>query len=64
MRFKLVAVNIASCYANIDYSRLSQNMQDAITTALLLGYAHIWIDSLYIIQYDPANPSDPSSTAD
>ncbi|KAK5652036.1 hypothetical protein OQA88_10939 [Cercophora sp. LCS_1] len=64
MRFKLVAANLVSCYSHIDFHSLSQNMQDAITVTLTLGYSHIWIDSLCIIQHDPSNPSDESWTTD
>ncbi|RWA11050.1 hypothetical protein EKO27_g4046 [Xylaria grammica] len=53
MRFKLLASNIERCYEGIDFMRLSQNMQDAITTTLSLGsFSYLWIDSLCIIQQD------------
>ncbi len=53
MRFKLLASNIEQCYEGIDFTCLSQNMQDAITTTLSLGvFSYIWIDSLCIIQKD------------
>jgi hypothetical protein len=52
MRFKLLASNIDACYESIDFTGLSQNMQDAITTAVSLGFSYIWIDSLCIIQRD------------
>ncbi|KAK5997943.1 Cyclic AMP receptor-like A-like protein [Cladobotryum mycophilum] len=52
MRFKLLASNIDSCYEGIDFAGLSQNVQDAITTTIALGFSYIWIDSLCIIQRD------------
>ncbi|KAI3321756.1 hypothetical protein HD806DRAFT_536849 [Xylariaceae sp. AK1471] len=51
IRFKLLASNIEQCYEGIGFTRLSQDMQDAITTTLSLGvFSYIWIDSLCIIQ--------------
>lgn len=52
MRFKLLASNIDVCYEGIDFTGLSKNMQDAITTTISLGFSYIWIDSLCIIQKD------------
>ncbi|KAI0802136.1 heterokaryon incompatibility protein-domain-containing protein [Xylaria sp. FL0064] len=53
MKFKLLESNIEQCYKGIDFTCLSQNMQDAITTTLSLGtFSYIWIDSLCIIQKD------------
>ncbi|KAI0426823.1 heterokaryon incompatibility protein-domain-containing protein [Xylaria sp. FL1042] len=53
IRFKLLENNIEQCYKEIDFTRLSQNMQDAITATLSLGnFSYIWIDSLCIIQKD------------
>ncbi|KAI1346471.1 HET-domain-containing protein [Xylaria sp. FL0043] len=53
VRFKLLESNIEQCYKGIDFTCLSQNMQDAITTTLSLGtFSYIWIDSLCIIQKD------------
>ncbi|KAI1426500.1 heterokaryon incompatibility protein-domain-containing protein [Xylaria sp. FL1777] len=58
MRFKLLASNIDQCYEGINFTWLSQNMQDAITTTLSLGaFSYIWIDSLCIIQKDEREPS-------
>lgn len=50
MRFKLLASNINACYESIDFTGLSQNMKDAITTTVSLDFSYIWIDSLCIIQ--------------
>lgn len=58
MQFRLLARNIDSCCEGIDFSLLSQNMQDAITTTLSLGFSYIWIDSLCIIQRDDAEDAD------
>lgn len=59
MKFKLLASNIDLCYEGIDFSVLSQNMQDAITTTLSLGFSYVWIDSLCIMQRDDAEGADP-----
>lgn len=40
---------------NIDYDDLPRTFQDAVTTARKLGIRYIWIDSLCIIQDDPAD---------
>ncbi|RMZ69982.1 tol [Pyrenophora seminiperda CCB06] len=48
----MLTSNIDTCYESIDYTGLSQNMQDAITTTISLGFSYIWIDSLCIIQRD------------
>lgn len=52
MKSKLLARNLDTFYESIDYTGLSQNMQDAITTTVSLGFSYIWIDSLCIIQQD------------
>lgn len=52
MRFKLLARNIDACFVRVNFAELSQNIQDAITCTISLGFSYIWIDSLCIIQKD------------
>ncbi|KAJ8111676.1 hypothetical protein ONZ43_g5562 [Nemania bipapillata] len=47
---KLCTGNEAEWRCGIDPSTLSQNFQDALRITRLLGYRHIWIDALCIVQ--------------
>ncbi|KAH7417715.1 heterokaryon incompatibility protein-domain-containing protein [Cadophora sp. MPI-SDFR-AT-0126] len=49
---KLVRANLASFQVKIPYEDLSNTFQDAIFIARYLGFEHLWIDSLCIIQDD------------
>jgi hypothetical protein len=53
--FKLLQANYHDCLQNIDFDALSRNCQDAVRITLALGYSHLWIDSLCIIQDSKAD---------
>ncbi|KAI5865436.1 HET-domain-containing protein [Durotheca rogersii] len=48
----LLGSNIASLKERIDFAQLPATFQDAVTVALELGLAYLWIDSLCIVQDD------------
>ncbi|KAI0113929.1 heterokaryon incompatibility protein-domain-containing protein [Nemania sp. FL0031] len=48
--FKLKHTNLQECSMNIDYHKLSKNIQDAIKVVQNLGFSYLWVDSLCIIQ--------------
>ncbi|SPO06552.1 uncharacterized protein DNG_09242 [Cephalotrichum gorgonifer] len=48
--FRLLKSNYESCQESIDFATLSKNTRDAVIATRNLGYTHIWIDSLCIIQ--------------
>jgi hypothetical protein len=50
MPLKLLNANEVSFRTNIEFSKTSKNMQDAVKIARSLGIYYIWIDSLCIIQ--------------
>ncbi|KAM5357297.1 hypothetical protein ACJZ2D_016408 [Fusarium nematophilum] len=52
--FLLRRGNYLSCLEDINFSKLSRTMQHAIVITHQLGFSYLWIDSLCIIQQDPA----------
>lgn len=47
--------NIMQHMEGIRFEELSRTFQDAVTVTRDLGYRYLWIDSLFIIQYDDAD---------
>ena len=64
MLFKLLKKNMNVCYESIPFYSLSQNLQDAITITLGLGFSYIWIDSLCIIQYDHSQETNADTSVE
>jgi hypothetical protein len=48
--FTLLRSNFESFYQNIDTAKLPKTFQDALWMTRRLGFKHLWIDSLCIIQ--------------
>ena len=52
MPFKTIKANKAELCQKIEFSRLSRNIQDAVTVTRWLKHRYVWIDSFCIIQDD------------
>ena len=50
MPFQLLPGNVEDCFDDMPFSKMSQNLKDAITITHRLGFSYVWIDSLCIIQ--------------